>query len=134
MNGALMTMPELKPRLPRADLSVTHEQIKTGDWDDHYRPERWSVAAPAAIWCVPQKQHVLQFAIPLLIRVRKEEEFFFAENETLQIVGIGTSTNEAMENFVVHLLHFHQYYARLPSNKVIGEGKRLKQLYSRLFV
>lgn len=133
MNGALMTMPELEPRLPQPGLALTQPQSETGDWADQHREGLRGVMRSSPIWHVPQEQHSCQLARPLLISVRKEEEFFFVENETLQIVGIGTTGNEAMEDFFIHLLHFHQYYAKLPSNKVMGEGKKLKELYSNLF-
>ena len=135
MNGALKTMPELEPRLPpQPGLTLTQPQSETGDWDEIRRARRRGTMRSSPIWHVPQEQHLRQFTRPLLISVRKEEKFFFAENETLQVVGIGATANEAMEDFVVHLLHFHQYYAKLPANKVMGEGTKLKELYGNLFI
>lgn len=63
------------------------------------------------------------------IRIRQDGGFFFAENDTLRLVGIGTSPKEALADYCTHQAHFQQYYTRLPTSAVIGEGRRLKRLF-----
>ncbi|MBF0515856.1 MAG: hypothetical protein HQK97_01890 [Nitrospirae bacterium] len=63
-----------------------------------------------------------------------EEEVFFAESETLVVVGTGSSENEAIDDMCKHIVHFYHYYRKLPLDKVTGDAIRLKKIYETLFV
>lgn len=134
MSDTLATMPELEPRLPRPDLSFTQPQVQTGDWTDQFRGQLRGGIRSAPIWHVRQHQRCFRLVQPLMVRVRQDEDFFFAENETLRIVGTGTDPAEALVDFSMHLMHFHQYYTKISAGQLTGEAKELKRLYQRIFV
>lgn len=133
MSGALMTMPGLEPRLPRPDLSFVQPQVRTGDWTDQYRGQLRGGLRSAPIWHVRHQQRSFRLVRPLLVHVRQDEEYFFAENGTLGLMGTGKNPEQALADFCLHLVHFHQYYTRLPADKVVGEGQRLKRLFEGIF-
>ncbi len=136
MSTALMTTPGLEPTLPRgvAGLSFDPLQVKTGSWAGQFGGELPSAIRAVPIWHVQHEQRRFRLVPPLLVRVRQDEDFFFAENDTLRLTGTGTSPEEAVADFRVHLAYFHQYYTQIPSSEVVGEAKRLKQLFQSIFV
>lgn len=134
MTGGLMTMPELEPKLPNEGMSLDRLQLKTGSWADQFRGDLRGAIRSAPIWHVRQEQRCFRLVRPLLVRVRQDEDFFFAENDTLCLVGTGSNPREALADFCVHLVHFHQYYTRIPASQLTEEAKRLKQVFQRIFV
>ncbi|MEW6249077.1 MAG: hypothetical protein AB1716_00395 [Planctomycetota bacterium] len=148
MNVMPMPVAELEPRLPRdmPFLRVVRPEVGTG------RPEERHVESAtgqleagvganlrrairsAPIWRVREQERCFRLVQPLMVRVRQEEDFFFAENETLRLVATGTNLEEALGDFSFQLTYFHQYYTQIPADKVVGEAKRLKRLYQRIFV
>lgn len=71
---------------------------------------------------------------PILIKVYREEDIFFAENETLVLCGTGTSRDEAVLDFVKHLDYFHSFYKQQSESNLVGDALRLKMIYSHLLV
>lgn len=71
---------------------------------------------------------------PIKVHIYSDDSLFFAENETLVIIGTGSSAIEAMDDFCSHVIHFYHYYKKLSWNKVTGDAVRLKKLYETLFV
>lgn len=134
MSGSLTTMPDLEPHLPRPDLSRVQPQVRTGDWTDQFRGQLRGGFRSAPIWHVRYEHRCFRLVRPLLVRVRQDEDFCFAENDTLRLVGTGTNSEEALADFCLHLVHFHQYYTRIPAGEIVGEGKRLKRLFEGIFV
>ena len=63
-----------------------------------------------------------------------EDNLFFAESETLVVVGTGESITEAIDDLGKQIIHFYKYYKNLSRDKVIGDAVRLKRLYETLFV
>jgi hypothetical protein len=73
-------------------------------------------------------------AKPLRLKLVHEEEGWFAENEALNLFGVGDSPMKAIEDFRRHFEHFLHRYCSLDWSEVSGEGLRLKDLYRRLLV
>ena len=136
MSTALMTPPELEPRLPRGAEGLLYDplQLKTGSWAGQFGGELPRAIRSAPIWHVWQEQRCFRLVRPLLVRVRQDEDFFFAENDTLRLVGTGSNPREALADFCMHLVHFHQYYTRIPASQLTEEAKRLKQIFQSIFV
>jgi hypothetical protein len=136
MSTALMTTRELEPTLPRGaeGLSFDRLQVKTGSCAGQFGGGLRGAIRSAPIWHVRRRQRCFQLVQPLMVRVRQDEDFFFAENETLRIVGTGTNPQEALVDFSMHLMHFHQYYTRISADQLTGEAKRLKELFQSIFV
>jgi hypothetical protein len=71
---------------------------------------------------------------PIIIHIYQEDEWYFAENETLVLTGTGTSIVEAIHDLEQHIVHFWNYYKQLPDTKLTGDALRLKQIYSDLLI
>ena len=69
---------------------------------------------------------------PIKVHVFRDGDLFFAENETLSVCGTGDSAWDAVEELESHIIHFYGYYKELPSERLIGEAKRLKNSYENL--
>jgi len=64
--------------------------------------------------------------------VRQDEEFYFAENKTLQLVGTGHTLDEAVDDFREHLDYFRTYYSQIHDFELTCKAKNLKQAFARL--
>ena len=71
---------------------------------------------------------------PILIKVFKVEDVFFAENESLVLSGTGASREEAVLDFVSHLDYFHNFYKRKNEDELTGDALRLKKIYNHLLI
>ena len=69
---------------------------------------------------------------PIGINVTRDGAWFFAENESLNVVGTGGSIEEALLDVEHHIVHFWQYYRSLQDSQVTGDAVRLKKLFSNL--
>jgi hypothetical protein len=136
MSTAFMTTPDLEPTLPRGveGLSFDSLQVKTGSSLGQFAGGLRGAIRSAPIWHIRQEQRCFRLVQPLMVRVRQDEDFFFAENETLRLVGTGTNPAQALVDFSMHLMHFHQYYTQIPPGQLTGDAKRLKQLFQSIFV
>ncbi len=84
------------------------------------------------LWNITTQTEKYKVSKPIKVHIYLEDNLFFAENETLVVVGTGNSINEAMDDFCRHIIHFYHYYKRLSRDKVTGDAIRLKKLYDTL--
>jgi hypothetical protein len=71
---------------------------------------------------------------PISVRVYRDGEFFFAENENLAVCGTGSTLQEAIEDLALHIVHFFEYYRNMDRSQLIGDALRLKGLYQDLLI
>lgn len=88
--------------------------------------------APLMEFRVEQKNYVT--SKPILVKVYREDNIFFAENESLVLSGSGASREEAVLDFVKHVGYFYNFYKRQNENNLMGDALRLKQIYANLLV
>ena len=88
----------------------------------------------APLWAVHSEGKTFRTSRPIRVRIFREGDIFFAENETLLVCGTGDSERDAVEELELHIIHFYKYYKELPSDRVIGEAKRLKSFYENLLI
>jgi len=86
------------------------------------------------LWTITTPKKIYKVSIPIKVRVYSEDNLFFAENETLVVIGTGNSIDEAIDDFCKHIVHFYHYYKRLSRDEVTGDAVRLKNLYDTLFI
>lgn len=86
------------------------------------------------IWSLKKESITLRAVKPIVVRLRFEDNFYFAENSTLVICGTGLTSQEAIADFGLHVVHFHEYYRDLSVDLLTGDAIRLKQLFANLFV
>lgn len=88
----------------------------------------------APLWSVSSQKKRYKLSKPIKVHIYSIGNIFFAENETLVVVGTGDSVTEAIDDFCRHIIHFYQYYKKLSLDKAIGDAVRLKKTYENLFV
>lgn len=90
-----------------------------------YSVPLWSIGTRIKKYKVPK---------PVKVNIYMEDNLFFAESESLVVVGTGESITDAIDDFGKQIIHFYKYYKKLSWDKVIGDAERLKGLYETLFV
>lgn len=88
----------------------------------------------APLWTIFHKTKQHKVSKPIKVRIYFEDNLFFAENETLVVIGTGSSVTEAIDDLCKHIVHFHNYYKKLSRDKVTGDAIRLKTIYETLFI
>ncbi len=71
---------------------------------------------------------------PIAVRIYREGDLFFAENDNLVVCGTGSKVQEALQDLCLHIHHFFEYYGKMDKGKLMGDGLRLKELYKDLLV
>jgi hypothetical protein len=71
---------------------------------------------------------------PISVKIYRDEDLFFAENENLVVCGTGDTTQDALQDLCVHIIHFFEYYKKLDKSKLTGDALRLKELYQNLLI
>ena len=71
---------------------------------------------------------------PIAVKVYREEDLFFAENENLAVCGTGTTPQGALYDLALHIIHFYEYYRNIDASKLTGEALKLKNLYQNLLI
>jgi hypothetical protein len=102
--------------------------LKEGFREDQGIPE------VAPLWAVHSEGKTFRTSRPIRVRIFREGDIFFAKNETLLVCGTGDSAPDAVEELELHIIHFYKYYRELPSDRVMGEAKRLKSFYENLLI
>jgi len=101
--------------------------------EERFRQEQ-GIPEVAPLWAVHSEGKTFRISRPIRVRIFREGDLFFAENETLLVCGTGDSAWDAVEELELHIIHFYKYYKELPSDRVIGEATRLKSLYENLLI
>jgi len=71
---------------------------------------------------------------PIAVKVYQDEDLFFTENENLNVCGTGETSQEALADLYLHILHFYNYYREIDEERLIGDAVRLKELYHGLLI
>ena len=129
---ALLPIEDLKPRIPPHYSSLGPDRVETAAESEEYPSERLKSSVP--VWIIRGQGLRLRAVRPILIRVKSEGRHYFAENDTLELYGAGSSANDAVSDLCVNIAHFYSYYRDLAPSQVVGEAVRLKALFFELFV
>lgn len=89
---------------------------------------------PSPIWRIQTETKKFYTPKPISVKIYQDEDLFFAENENLAVCGTGETRQEALQDLLLHIIHFFEYYKKLDESKLIGEALRLKELYQNLLV
>jgi len=84
------------------------------------------------IWNLEVEGKLIKLKKPVTFYIHKKGNSYFAENETLNVYGIGQSLIEAIDQAKQHISYFYSYYKTLDQEKVIGQGEELKNIYREL--
>ncbi len=89
---------------------------------------------PAPIMRLQENTRKFHTPKPILVTVYQDEDLFFAENENLVVCGTGHTPQEALQDLLLHIIHFFEYYKNLDESNLIGDALRLKELYQDLLI
>lgn len=78
------------------------------------------------------KQYII--CNPIAVKIYQDEDLFFAENENLNVCGTGETSQEALADLHLHILHFYKYYRKIDKEQLVGDAIRLKELYYNLLI
>lgn len=126
---------ERKKELPPNYMPERVDRVETAPsidaWEIFSGIKRY---APSPVWTLVAESKKFHTTIPILVKIYRDENLFFAENEKLVVCGTGESPREALEDFCLHVIHFYKYYCNLDRSKLAGDALRLKDLYENLLV
>ena len=71
---------------------------------------------------------------PIAVKIYQDEGLFFTENENLNVCGTGETSQEALADLYLHILHFYKYYRKIDKERLVGYAVRLKKLYHDLLI
>ena len=69
------------------------------------------------LWSVTAQGKKYKFPKPIMVKIYLEDNLFFAESETLVVVGTGESITEAIDDLGKQIIHFYKYYKNLSRDK-----------------
>lgn len=85
------------------------------------------------LWDLIIDGQIVRPAIPVGIRLRQEEDLFFAENDSLSIYAHGQSPEEAISDFKSTAAFFAHEYRATPADGVIGLAVQLRDNFLKAF-
>lgn len=88
----------------------------------------------APMWRIQKETKKYYTPKPISVRVYQDDDFFFAENDTLAVCGSGDSPQEALQDLGLHIIHFFEYYKGLDELQLMGDAIRLKEIYKDLLI
>ncbi len=71
---------------------------------------------------------------PISVRIYRDQEWVFAENETLNLIGTGSNLLEAVNDLQEHIIHFWNYYSQIPDESLTIDALQLKRIYSERLI
>ena len=71
---------------------------------------------------------------PIALKIYQDDGLFFAENENLNVCGTGETSQEALADLYLHILHFYSYYREINEEQLTENAIRLKKLYHDLLI
>lgn len=131
--SAIAEMSELRPSVPapyqRADLPTQSSRAPDAHPTGYLKSDQ--VIMP--LWDLQIGDQTVKPTVPVGIRLRREGDYFFAENDSLSIYTSGLSPEEAIADFKEMAGCFAQEYRGLAPEQVIGLGETLREIFVRLF-
>ena len=85
------------------------------------------------LWAALINDNEYIFNKPIALRVQRQGDHFFAENEFLDICGYGDTVEEALSDAVNDIVYYFNYYSSLNESELVGFGLELKDRYLHLF-
>ena len=71
---------------------------------------------------------------PIAVKIYQDEGLFFTENENLNVCGTGETSQEALADLYLHILHFYNYYREINEERLTENAIKLKKLYHDLLI
>ncbi|ODS31878.1 MAG: hypothetical protein SCARUB_02992 [Candidatus Scalindua rubra] len=62
----------------------------------------------------------------ITVKIYRDDDLFFAENETLVVCGTGDIPQDALQDLCFRIIHFFEYYKKFDESELTGDALRLK--------
>lgn len=95
------------------------------------KSRRFPTAHP--VWALTIGDDVCSLTKPIVLRLTREGNYFFAENEYLDVCGYGSAPAEALQEAITDIVYYFGHYTQLNEDEVMGFGTTLRNRYSNLF-
>ncbi|MBI2119170.1 MAG: hypothetical protein HYT97_06040 [Elusimicrobia bacterium] len=132
------TYEEIRERQRSIPSGYQRENIESStstiDFSSSYAIESNFNLPPLPVWRVYTASKIYETQKPISIKLRRDGEFFFAENEQLCVIGTGESPDEAVNDLCIHIVHFYNHYNKLSDKDLTVEAKQLKNIYKNIFI
>ena len=125
-------MEERKRDLPSKYRSTLVDEVETTniiDWQQVFKNKK-----TVYIYRLSKENKQYIISNPIAVKIYQDEALFFAENENLNVCGTGETSQEALADLHLHILHFYEYYRKIDKEQLVGDAVRLKELYHNLLI
>ncbi len=84
-------------------------------------------------WVFKSLDVCIKSRVPIEIVLKRETELFTAENENLNIYALGTTAQEAIDEFNKHIIFLFHHYKNAEREKLTGRAIELKNIFEEKF-
>ena len=84
------------------------------------------------VWSITIDGQPRDTSKPIILANYQDGEFWYSENDSLNIVGAGKSPDEAINDAIQHIAHLYLHYHALHDSELAGDAVRLKKTYKAL--
>jgi hypothetical protein len=126
---------ERRKKIPEDYEKLTVSEVETAQTIDPLQIfKEAGKSQPACLLRLHAKSKQFYTTRPISVKIYRDEDLFFAENETLVICGTGVTPEDALQDFSLHIIHFFEYYKNLDKSKLAGDALRLKKIFDNLLI
>ena len=86
------------------------------------------------LWNIKTDNKIYKTKKPIKVIVYEDDGLYFAGNDNLNICGYGETKEKAIIDLGLHIIYYFNYYNKMDESELIGDGIRLKHIYSKLLV
>ena len=123
---------EMRTYVPENYRSLGRIRVKTAAFD--LDVERVPVQSTLPLFALNSGGAVYRLVRPIAVKTYRDGEWVFAENEALNLIGTGSTLQEAINDLQLHVVHFWNYYSRIPDESLTADARQLKRIYSDRFI
>ncbi len=97
-------------------------------------PQVAAASSVTAVSTVQVRNVRLRTTRPFPVKVTMTDDYFYLESEGLCVYAVGKTYPEAHQEFCEQVVDIFRHYQGLSEDEVIGEARRLRRLYTALFI
>jgi len=122
---------ERKAHVP--DGYLLRESDQTGE-EATTEPQVAAASSVIAVSTVRVRNVRLRATRPFPVKLTMTDDYFYLESEGLCVYAIGKTYAEALQEFCEQVVDIFRHYQGLSDDEVIGEARRLRRLFTGLFI
>ena len=119
--------------LPPEYMGNLPQESTAPEEDQAFLSPRLNFLSKVPLWKFSTTDMAVISSKPIRVKLSKQENIYYAENEALDVYAYGDSLFEAIEDFCEQVIYFYRHYKNLKPDRVTGEARELKKRYKDLF-